>query len=61
PGRAVRRRRVLVESDSAYRCIWERWALHHSFHPTFVWTHTHGRRPIDIIAIVAPQLDTEAE
>jgi len=52
---------VLVDSYAAYRRIWDRWALHHSLDPALVWTHTHGRRPIDTIAVVAPQLDPEAE
>ncbi|MEU7613454.1 HAD-IA family hydrolase [Micromonospora sp. NPDC049204] len=52
---------VLVDSYATYRRIWDRWALHHSLDPETVWTHTHGRRPIDTIAVVAPHLDTEAE
>jgi mannitol-1-/sugar-/sorbitol-6-phosphatase len=52
---------VLVDSYAAYRRIWDRWALHHGLDPAIVFTHTHGRRPIDTIAVVAPQLDAEAE
>ncbi|MFF0153564.1 hypothetical protein [Micromonospora sp. NPDC005203] len=52
---------VLVDSYAAYHRIWDRWALHHSLDPETVWTHTHGRRPIDTIAVVAPHLDAEAE
>ncbi|WP_410817553.1 HAD-IA family hydrolase [Micromonospora sp. 050-3] len=52
---------VLVDSYAAYRRIWGRWALHHSLEPAIVWAHTHGRRPIDTITVVAPQLDAEAE
>ncbi|MEU8157471.1 HAD-IA family hydrolase [Micromonospora sp. NPDC048986] len=52
---------VLVDSYAAYRRIWDRWALHHSLDPAIVWAHTHGRRPIDTIAVVAPHLDAEAQ
>ncbi|MEU8185417.1 HAD-IA family hydrolase [Micromonospora sp. NPDC049044] len=52
---------VLVDSYAAYRRIWDRWALHRSLDPVIVWAHTHGRRPIDTITVVAPHLDAEAE
>jgi mannitol-1-/sugar-/sorbitol-6-phosphatase len=52
---------VLVDSYAAYRRIWTRWALHRGLDPTTVWSHTHGRRPVDTIAVVAPHLDAEAE
>lgn len=52
---------VLVDSYPAYRRIWDRWARHRGIDPTVVWHHTHGRRPIDTIAVVAPTLNAEAE
>ena len=52
---------VLVDSYPAYRRIWGRWAAHHGLDPKLVWSHTHGRRPVDTITVVAPHLDTDAE
>jgi sugar-phosphatase len=52
---------VLVDSYPAYRRIWSRWATHRNLDPDLVWSHTHGRRPIDTITVVAPQLDADAE
>ncbi len=52
---------VLVDSYPAYRRIWSRWAVRRRLDPDLVWSQTHGRRPIDTIAVVAPQLDAEAE
>ncbi|MEV0568430.1 HAD-IA family hydrolase [Dactylosporangium sp. NPDC050588] len=52
---------VLVDSYAAYRRIWTRWALHRGLDPTTVWSHTHGMRAVDTIAVVAPRLDPEAE
>ena len=52
---------VLVDSYPAYRRIWTRWADHRNLDPDLVWSHTHGRRPVDTIQAVAPQLDAAAE
>jgi sugar-phosphatase len=52
---------VLVDSYPAYRRIWSRWATHRNLDPDLVWSHTHGRRPIATITVVAPQLDADAE
>ena len=52
---------VLVDSTAAYRRIWDRWARHRGLDPATVWSHTHGRRPIDTIAVVAPLLEAAAE
>ena len=52
---------VLVDSYAAYRRIWDRWARQRGIDPAVVWHHTHGRRPIDTITVVAPALDAEAE
>ncbi|GGQ51535.1 HAD-IA family hydrolase [Couchioplanes azureus] len=52
---------VLVDSYPAYRRIWDRWAVHRGLDPATVWSHTHGRRPVDTIAAVAPLLDPETE
>ncbi|MET8266418.1 tetratricopeptide repeat protein [Micromonospora arida] len=47
--------------DPAYRRIWSRWATLRHLDPDLVWSHTHGRRPVDTIAVVAPHLDVDAE
>ncbi|GAA1578165.1 hypothetical protein GCM10009827_119930 [Dactylosporangium maewongense] len=52
---------VLVDSYPAYRRIWSRWADHRNLDPDLVWSHTHGRRPVDTIQVVAPHLDAAAE
>ncbi|MFD4872469.1 HAD-IA family hydrolase [Streptomyces sp. NPDC058420] len=52
---------VLVDSYPAYRRIWSRWATHRGLDPDLVWSHTHGRRPVDTIRAVAPHLDAAAE
>jgi sugar-phosphatase len=52
---------VLVDSYPAYRRIWSRWAAHRNLDPLLVWSHTHGRRPVDTIKVVAPHLDADAE
>ncbi|UXX96676.1 HAD-IA family hydrolase [Streptomyces sp. AD2-2] len=52
---------VLVDSYPAYRRIWSRWATHRGLDPDLVWSHTHGRRPVDSIRAVAPHLDAAAE
>jgi mannitol-1-/sugar-/sorbitol-6-phosphatase len=52
---------VLVDSYATYRRIWDRWARHRGLDAATVWSHTHGRRPVDTIAAVAPMLDADAE
>jgi len=52
---------VLVDSYPAYRRIWSRWATLRYLDPDVVWSHTHGRRPVDTITVVAPHLDADAE
>jgi mannitol-1-/sugar-/sorbitol-6-phosphatase len=52
---------VLVDSYAAYRRIWDRWAVLHRLDADVVWSHTHGRRPVDTVAAVAPGLDADAE
>ncbi|MFE9957217.1 HAD-IA family hydrolase [Micromonospora sp. NPDC005299] len=52
---------VLVDSYLAYRRIWSRWADHRNLDPDLVWSHTHGRRAVDTIQVVAPHLDAAAE
>lgn len=52
---------VLIDSYSAYRRIWSRWAAHRNLDPLLVWSHTHGRRPVDTIKAVAPHFDADDE
>lgn len=52
---------VLVDSYPAYRRIWSRWATLRHLDPDLVWSHTHGRRAVDTITVVAPHLDADAE
>ncbi|MEU8217191.1 HAD-IA family hydrolase [Micromonospora taraxaci] len=52
---------VLVDSYPAYRRIWSRWATLRHLDPDLVWSHTHGRRPVDTITVVAPHLDADTE
>jgi mannitol-1-/sugar-/sorbitol-6-phosphatase len=52
---------VLVDSWTAYRRVWSSWAAHHRLVDAAVWAATHGRRPHDTIAEVAPHLDAPTE
>ncbi|RZS91567.1 sugar-phosphatase [Motilibacter rhizosphaerae] len=52
---------VLVDSSATYRRVWTRWALHHDLDPALVWAATHGRRPTETVAEVAPLLDVDLE
>jgi sugar-phosphatase len=52
---------VLIDSTVAYRRIWRRWAQRHRLDADLVWSHTHGRRPVDTVTVVAPHLDVDAE
>ena len=52
---------VLVDSYQAYRRIWTRWSNRHGLNPDVVWAATHGRRAVDTIAQVAPELDASFE
>lgn len=52
---------VLVDSTPAVARVWGRWALAHSLAPDMVIATAHGRRSIETIRKVAPQLDAAAE
>lgn len=52
---------VLVDGYSAYRRIWGRWSAMRQLDSAAVWAATHGRRPEDTIAEMAPHLDAAAE
>jgi HAD superfamily hydrolase (TIGR01509 family) len=52
---------VLVDSTAEIERIWRRWATRHGLDPAEVVAASHGRRTVDLIRLVAPQLDAEAE
>jgi len=52
---------VLVDSTQAVERVWRKWAAQHKLDPQLVLEHAHGRRTIETIRIVAPQLDADAE
>ena len=48
---------VLLDSMPVYRRVWARWARACGLDPDAVWAVTPGRRPADVIEVLAPQLD----
>jgi len=52
---------VLVDSGAAIERTWRRFAARHALNPERVLAESHGRRTIDLIRLVAPYLDAEAE
>lgn len=52
---------VLIDSTVAHRTVWRRWAQRHTLDEDLVWAATHGHRPEDTIAQVAPWLRVEEE
>jgi len=52
---------VILDSSAAYETVWELWSTLHGLDPVIVLAATHGRRPIDTIEEVAPQLDPTEE
>lgn len=52
---------VLIHSLSAHRKVWRQWARDHHLDVETVWGATHGRRPEDTVASVAPGLDAAQE
>ena len=52
---------VLADSTASVEYHWRRWALRHALDPDALLHVVHGRRAIDTIREVAPQLDAEAE
>lgn len=52
---------VLVDSTLAVERVWRKWAAEHNVDPELVMENAHGRRSIETIRIVAPELDAEAE
>jgi sugar-phosphatase len=52
---------VLVDSTPAVERIWHKWALAHQLNPEYVIQMAHGRRSVETIRVVAPQLVAEKE
>lgn len=52
---------VLVDSTLAVERVWRKWARMHNLDPEYVMANAHGRRSVETIRIVAPQMDAERE
>jgi HAD superfamily hydrolase (TIGR01509 family) len=52
---------VLVDSGAAVERAWCRFAARNGIDPAHVLAESHGRRSVDVIRVVAPHLDAEAE
>jgi mannitol-1-/sugar-/sorbitol-6-phosphatase len=52
---------VLVDSTLAVERVWRRWATEHHVDPEYVLENAHGRRSIETVRMVAPELDAERE
>lgn len=52
---------VLIDSAPAVERVWRVWALAHGFDPVRVVAQAHGRRSIETIRAVAPEIDAERE
>ena len=52
---------VLVDSTAGVTRVWRNWAIRHKFDPDIATHIAHGRRAIDTVRKLAPELDAEAE
>jgi mannitol-1-/sugar-/sorbitol-6-phosphatase len=52
---------VLVDSTPAVARTWTRWALAHGIDPQRTITHAHGRRSIETVRALAPELNAHEE
>ena len=52
---------VLLDSFAVYREVWSRWCALCEVDLQRTWAATHGRRPVDTVAEVAPHLTPEDE
>lgn len=52
---------VLMNSAPAVERVWRAWALARGFDPARVVAQAHGRRSVETIRAVAPELDAEKE
>jgi sugar-phosphatase len=52
---------VLMDSTPSVERVWRAWATAHGLHPDAVAVQAHGRRSIETIRDLAPELDAEKE
>ncbi len=52
---------VLIDSTPCVTRVWRQWAMEHGLNPDEVVHIAHGRRSIETVRIVTPQLDAELE
>jgi sugar-phosphatase len=52
---------VLVDSAECVERTWRKWATDHELDPERVIAVAHGRRTLETVRMVAPQLSAEAE
>jgi sugar-phosphatase len=52
---------VLISSTAADERCWQRWAKHHRMQGTFSLQSTHGRRALDTLRALRPDLDPVIE
>jgi len=52
---------VLVDSTPAVERVWRKWAVEHNRDPDYVVEMAHGRRSVETIRVVAPELKAEEE
>ena len=52
---------VLVDSAECVERTWRNWATHHRLNPESVIALAHGRRAIETVRLVAPELGADAE
>ncbi len=52
---------VLVDSTPAVARVWGRWATDHGISPDLAIAQAHGRRSIETIRAIAPQMNAEKE
>jgi sugar-phosphatase len=52
---------VLIDSTAGVTRVWRDWATRHGLDPEDTAHTAHGRRAIDTVRLLAPQLDAEAE
>jgi sugar-phosphatase len=52
---------VLVDSTPAVERVWRKWAAKHNRDPEYVMSMAHGRRSVETIRVVAPEMKAEEE
>lgn len=52
---------VLINSAPSVERVWHAWALAHGFDPVTVIRQAHGRRSVETIRALAPDMDAEKE